>query len=226
MSEQKSVPTRCIEVINITKTFVRGHGPNKALDGISFRVEAGQRMGILGANGSGKSTLMKILAGVMPATSGEVRRGLRLSWPLALSGGGFEGELTGYDNVRFVCRLYDVPFRETFEHVAEFSELGKHMYKPVRYYSDGMKMRLAFSLSLSVDFECYLMDEVLGVGDRRFQIKCHDELFGRRKHCGMIMAIHDIGAVRAYCQSALILKNGRGRIIDDLNLAGRIYSSL
>ena len=119
------------------------------------------------ANGAGKSTLIKILSGLMLPTTGEVRRGLRLSWPLAL-GTSDGGELTGYDNVRFISRLYNLPFKEVFDYVADFSELGQHMYRPTRFYSTGMYMRLAFSLSLAMDFECILIDEVLMVGDRRF----------------------------------------------------------
>jgi capsular polysaccharide transport system ATP-binding protein len=220
-------PMRCVEARCVTKVFEGEHGEFsvRALDSVSFRVGAGERLGILGHNGSGKSTLIKILSGILLPTSGEVRRGLRLSWPLAL-GGGFEGQLTGYDNVRFLSRLYHLPFKETFDYVVEFSELGKHMYMPVRFYSDGMRMRLAFALSLAMNFECYLIDEVILVGDRRFQLKCHDELFGRRQHCGMIMAVHDAGVIKEYCQSALILKAGRGRLITDLELAARIYGTL
>ena len=218
-------PVRCVEAINVSKVFEGEFGVHRALDGVSFRVGAGERLGILGPNGSGKSTLIKILSGILLPTSGEVHRGLRLSWPLALNGG-FEGQLTGYDNVRFLTRLYDLPFKETFDYVADFSELGKHMQVPVRYYSDGMRMRLAFALSLAMEFECYLIDEVILVGDRRFQIKCHDELFGRRQHCGMIMAVHDVGIIKDYCQSALILKAGRGRLMTDLDLAGRVYGNL
>lgn len=218
-------PGRCVEAIEVTKIFTGAHGSHRALDRISFRVGAGERMGILGANGAGKSTLIKVLSGLLQPTRGTVRRGLRLSWPLAL-GGGFEGHLTGYDNVRFLTRLYDLPFAETFDYVTDFSELGKHMYVPVRFYSDGMRMRLAFALSLAMNFECYLIDEVILVGDRRFQLKCHDELFGRRQHCGMIMAVHDAGVIKEYCQSALLLKAGRGRLVTDLDLAARIYGSL
>ena len=138
------VPARNVEAINVTKVF----GEHRALSNVSFKVGAGERLGIIGPNGSGKSTLIKILSGILLPTSGEVRRGLKLSWPLAL-GGGFEGQLTGYDNVRFLSRLYNLPFKETFEYVADFSELGKHMYMPVRFYSDGMRMRLAFALSLA-----------------------------------------------------------------------------
>lgn len=216
---------RCVEAVNIVKVFEGDHGTVRALNGVSFRVGAGERIGILGGNGSGKSTLIRILAGVLQPTSGEVRRDLSLSWPLAL-GGGFEGQLTGYDNVRFLSHLYGLPFRETFDYVADFSELGRHMYMPVRFYSDGMRMRLAFALSLAMNFECYLIDEVILVGDRRFQLKCHDELFGKRKSCGMIMAVHDAGVIKEYCQTALILKGGRGRVLSDLSLAERIYGTL
>ena len=216
---------RYVEAIRVTKVFEGDHGSHRALDGISFRVGAGERMGILGPNGSGKSTLIKILSGILTPTTGEVRRGLRLSWPLAL-GGGFEGQLTGYDNVKFLSRLYNLPFKDTYDYVSDFSELGKHMFVPVRFYSDGMRMRLAFSLSLAMDFECYLIDEVILVGDRRFQLKCHDELFGRRQHCGMIMAVHDAGVIKEYCQSALILKGGRGRLLQNVDLAARIYGTL
>lgn len=222
---EASNEARCVEVIQVTKVFQGDHGTVRALDGISFRVGLGQRLGILGPNGSGKSTLIKILSGILMPTSGEVHRGLTLSWPLAL-GGGFEGQLTGSDNIRFLCRLYGLPMRETFDYVADFSELGRHIHMPVRFYSDGMRMRLAFALSLAMNFECYLIDEVILVGDRRFQLKCHDELFGRRAHCGMIMAVHDAGVVKEYCQTALLMKGGRGRVVQDVALASRLYGSL
>jgi capsular polysaccharide transport system ATP-binding protein len=214
-----------VEATDVTKEFHTERGVQRAVSNVSFRVGRGERMGILGPNGSGKSTLVKLLSGILVPTYGTIHRGLRLSWPLAL-GGGFEGQLTGYDNVRFLARVYGLPFAETYEYVDDFSELGKHMYMPLRFYSDGMRMRLAFALSLAMDFECYLIDEVILVGDRRFQLKCHDELFGRRKHCGMIIAVHDAGIIKEYCQSCLIMKAGRGRVLTDLDTAGRIYASL
>ena len=214
-----------IEVINVSKEFHTERGVQRALSDISFRLGRGQRMGILGPNGSGKSTLVKLLSGILLPTSGTIHRGLSLSWPLAL-GGGFEGQLTGYDNVRFLARVYGLSFQETYDYVDDFSELGKHMHMPMRFYSDGMRMRLAFALSLAMEFDCYLIDEVLLVGDRRFQLKCHDELFGRRKDCGMIIAVHDAGVIKEYCSSCLILKAGRGRLLTDLETAGRIYTNL
>jgi capsular polysaccharide transport system ATP-binding protein len=218
-------PARCVEAIGLSKVFRTDHGVHRALDGISFRVGPGERLGIAGPNGSGKTTLIRILAGILKPTSGKLHLGLRLSFPLTL-GGSFEGEMTGHDNVKFLCRVYDLPFRESFDYVTDFAELGRHMYEPVRFYSDGMRMRLGFALSLAMNFECYLIDEVILVGDRRFQLKCHDELFGRRGHCGMIMAVHDGGVIREYCQSALILKAGRGRLLTDFAVMDQILNRL
>jgi capsular polysaccharide transport system ATP-binding protein len=214
-----------VDVVDVTLDFHTEQGIKRALQGITFQIGQGERIGIMGPNGAGKSTLIKVLSGMLEPTFGEVRRGLSLSWPLAL-GGGFEGQLTGYDNVRFLSRVYGLPFQETLAYVDDFSELGRNLFKPLRYYSDGMRMRLAFALSLSINFECYLIDEVILVGDRRFQQKCHDELFNARKHCGMIMAVHDVGVVREYCQKVLLLKGGQGRVTTDMTLAGRIYQGL
>jgi len=214
-----------IVAVDVVKDFTTEHGPRRVLDGINFRVEAGQRMAVLGCNGAGKSTLIKVLAGLLRPTSGFVHRGLYMSWPLAL-GGGFEGEMTGYDNMRFISRIYGAPFREMLDFVTDFTELGANIYEPVRFYSDGMRARLAIAISLAIDFECLLIDEVILVGDRRFQQKCHREIFENRKHCGMILAVHALDVVEEYCDSALVLKDGRGRMFDDVKLATAIYATL
>jgi len=216
---------RSIVVKNVVKEFHTEVGLRRVLDGVSFTVGMGERLAVLGGNGAGKSTLIQILSGLQNATSGTIERGLRMSWPLAL-GGGFEGELTGYDNIRFIARIYNVPFRETYDFVEDFTELGRQLHVPVRFYSSGMRMRLAFALSLAVDFECFLIDEVILVGDQRFQQKCHAEIFGKRADRAMILAIHSYEVVRDHCTKALVLKNGRGRVFDDVELASQIYGSL
>jgi capsular polysaccharide transport system ATP-binding protein len=218
-------PDRAIIAQDIVKEFVTQAGVRRVLDGISFRVGAGERMAVLGRNGAGKSTLIKVLAGLQRPTSGQVHRGLFMSWPLAL-GGGFEGAMTGYDNIQFIARIYNAPFRQTFDYVADFSELGRDLQVPVRFYSDGMRARLAFAPSLAIDFECLLIDEVLLVGDRRFQEKCQREIFENRRHCGMILAVHALDVVEAYCSQALVLKDGRGRVFSDVKLATRVYATL
>jgi capsular polysaccharide transport system ATP-binding protein len=224
-SDPYALAPRRIEVIDLVKEFETEHGKRRVLDGVSFTVGMGERIAVLGRNGAGKSTLIQILSGLLRPTSGRIERGLRMSWPLAL-GGGFEGDLTGYDNVRFISRIYNAPFRETYEYVESFTELGRHLHVPVRFYSSGMRMRLAFALSLAIDFECFLIDEVILVGDKRFQQKCHFEIFENRRHCAMILAIHATDMVHNFCNSALVLKNGRGRVFTDLQLATDIYASL
>ena len=121
------IPRRTIDAVDVMKEFpTEGGGKRRVLDGISFSVGMGERIAIMGRNGAGKSTLIKILSGLQRPTSGRIHRGLRMSWPLAF-GGGFEGELTGADNVRFISRLYNAPIRETFDYVADFTELGEQL---------------------------------------------------------------------------------------------------
>ncbi len=216
---------RAIVAVDVTKDFETDHGWRRVLHGISFPVGPGERMAVLGRNGAGKSTLIKLLAGLLTPTTGYVHRGLYMSWPLAL-GGGFEGEMTGYDNMRFISRIYNTPFRQMLDFVSDFAEIGASIYEPVRYYSDGMRARLALGISLAIDFECLLIDEVIMVGDRRFQEKCHRELFERRRHCGMILDVHALDVVEEYCTHVLVLKDGRGRVFDDVKLACAIYATL
>jgi capsular polysaccharide transport system ATP-binding protein len=218
-------PARAIVVRDLVMEFPSEAGPKRVLDGINFRVEPGERLAILGRNGAGKSTLIKILAGLQRPTAGSIERGLNMSWPLAL-GGGFEGEMTGYDNVKFIARLYRAPFAEVMEYVSYFTELGRDLQEPMRLYSDGMRMRLAFALSLAIDFECLLIDEVILVGDARFQDKCREEIFDRRKRCAIIMAAHAVDIIEEYCDHALVLKDGRGRVFEDVKLATGIYATL
>lgn len=216
---------RSIELSGIVKEYHTAIGVRRVLDGISFNIGEGEKIAVLGKNGAGKSTLVKIIGGVEPPTSGDIRRGLFMSWPIAF-GGGFGAAMSGFDNIRFIARLYGVPIQEAIAFVDDFAELGRLLYLPVKTYSSGMRARLAFALTLAINFECFLIDEVMSVGDQRFQSKCHDALFVRRKHCAMIMVSHDVSIIRQYCNKALVLKAGRGRVFDDIELAINIYASL
>lgn len=200
-------------------------GRRRVLDGISFEVRMGERLAILGRNGAGKSTLITLLCGLQLPSAGAIHRGLSMSWPIAIDGV-VQGEMTGYDYARFILRIYDAPFEEKLDYIQSFAELGKQLHLPMRFYSTGMRARLAFALSFAIDFDCILIDEVLAVGDRRFHQRCYDELFVRRKDCAMIVAIHDAGFVREHCTAALVLKGGRGRVFQDVDLATDIYASL
>jgi len=222
-SSRAAVPS--IRLDEIVKEYHTPIGMRRVLDGIGFEIVKGEKIAVLGRNGAGKSTLVKIIGGVEPPTSGTITRDLSMSWPIAFSGG-FDVTMSGLDNIRFIARLYGVDGADAVARVDDFAELGRLLSLPVKTYSSGMRSRLMFGLTLAVDFDCFLIDEVISVGDQRFQRKCHDELFVKRAGCAMILVSHDMHMIRTYCNKALVLKNGRGRVLEDLELALSIYETM
>ncbi|MFB9948279.1 ABC transporter ATP-binding protein [Rhizobium puerariae] len=214
-----------IIVSNLVKEYPVHGRMRRVLDGISFKVGRGEKIAVLGHNGAGKSTLVRLLAGIEEPTSGKIVRTMSMSWPIALSGG-FSGSMTGFDCMRFLCRIYDKSFEEVRESVETFSELGRYLRMPIRTYSSGMHARLAFGMSLAIDFDCYLIDEVIAVGDRRFQVRSFEELFVKRKDRSMIIVGHNLNVIGDLCTSALVLRNGRGRVFDNVEQAFSIYATL
>jgi capsular polysaccharide transport system ATP-binding protein len=192
---------------NLRKSYPAGHGRREILKGINLSVAKGEKIGLLGRNGAGKSTLIKQIGGVELPDSGRIVRHMSTSWPIGFNGG-FQGSLTGYDNARFIARIYDRPYAEIRGFLEDFTELGGSLRQPVKTYSSGMRARLAFALSLAIEFDCYLIDEVILVGDQNFQRKCYEELFEKRADRAMIIASHDMNAIRDFCGSGIILDNG------------------
>jgi capsular polysaccharide transport system ATP-binding protein len=213
----------CCEELH--KSYPLGHKRKKVLRGINFSMARGDHIGLLGRNGAGKTTLIKIIGGVELPDSGRVRRSMSVSWPLGLNGG-FQGSLTGYDNARFVARIYDRPYGELRDFVEEFTELGSQLRMPVKTYSSGMRARLAFGLSLAIEFDCYMIDEVIMVGDQNFQRKCHVEFFEKRKDRSLLIASHSSEVIREYCNRAVVLKDGEAQLFDDVDEALELYDSL
>jgi capsular polysaccharide transport system ATP-binding protein len=207
---------------NITKRYPVSGGMHTVLDQISFSLTRGQRFGIIGRNGSGKSTLIRLLSGSELPTSGKVERGMSVSWPLAFTGA-FQGSLTGLDNLRFIARVYGVNAEQIRAFVEDFAELGKYFKEPVKTYSSGMQARLAFGLSLAIEFDCFLIDEVIAVGDARFQKKCHEELFEKRCDRSYVIVSHDPGLISAHCDSAAVLQSGRLELFSDVAKALDFY---
>lgn len=196
-----------IKLENITKIYHTRQGARTVLNELNLEVNPGEKIGILGRNGAGKSTLIRIMSGAERPTHGVIRRGLSISWPLAF-GGGFQGSLSGYDNVRFICRVYGVPIDPALEFVRDFSELGSYLREPVKKYSSGMRARLAFAISMAIEFDCFLIDEIVAVGDGSFHEKCHHELFEKRRDRAMIIVSHNPDYVRRHCQTAAVLEKG------------------
>jgi capsular polysaccharide transport system ATP-binding protein len=202
-----------------------GTGHHRVLSDISFSVAPGEKIAVLGRNGAGKSTLIRLIGGLELPTAGTIEREMSISWPVGLAGG-VAGGMTGNDNIRFICRVYDKPFKELREYVDDFAELGKFLSEPVRTYSAGMRARLNFALSVAIDFDCYLIDEIIAVGDQRFQRRSHEELFEKRADRSLILAAHVPEIVKGYCHRALVLHRGRGKVFEDLDLALDIYQDL
>ena len=213
-----------ISVEHVYKQYQTRGGMRTVLNDINFELKKGEKVGILGRNGAGKSTLIRLMSGVEPPTSGEIKRSMSISWPLAFSGA-FQGSLTGMDNLRFICRIYDVDIYFVMDFSLVFSELGQYLYEPVKRYSSGMKARLAFALSLAVEFDCYLIDEVIAVGDARFSEKCRYELFEKRQDRSIILVSHSPSAMKQYCDNAMVLEAGHLHQFDNMDEAYKYYNA-
>jgi len=214
-----------IKCHQIRKSYPIGHTKREVLKGINFTIKPRDRIALLGRNGAGKSTLIRLIGGVEMPSSGKILREMSCSWPLGFNGG-FQGSLTGYDNARFIARIYSKPYKEIRDFVEEFTELGPHLRLQVKQYSSGMRARLAFALSLAIEFECYLIDEVIMVGDQNFQAKCKAEFFEKRSDRALLLASHSVATVEQYCNRALILDDGVATMHEDVTEALRFYNNL
>lgn len=213
-----------ITLENITKVYDTRQGKRTVLNKINLQVAPGEKIGILGRNGAGKSTLIRLISGAELPTYGQIHRGMSISWPLAF-GGAFQGSLSGLDNTRFICRVYDAPIEPAIAFVRDFSELGSYLHEPVKKYSSGMRARLAFAISMAIEFDCFLIDEIVAVGDSRFHEKCHIELFEKRSDRAMIIVSHSPDYIRSHCQHAAVLVDGKLHHFDCVEDAFSFYET-
>jgi capsular polysaccharide transport system ATP-binding protein len=214
-----------IQLDNVFK-FYRSNGHQKiVLDHVSLDFMAGRSYGVLGVNGAGKSTMMRLLAGTELPNSGRVRRNVRVSWPLGFSGG-LHPKLTGRENVQFVARVYGENVRRVINYVEDFAEIGAYIDVPIMTYSSGMLARLAFGLSIAIDFDCYLIDEVTAVGDARFAQRCREEFEKRKKKSDVIMISHSMPTIQEYCDRGIVLAGGRVHVFEDVDEAIELYKKM
>lgn len=214
-----------IIVDNVHKRYQTDHGPGKwVLQGVSLTIPAKVSVGLVGRNGAGKSTLLRLIGGVDRPNRGRIERHCRVSWPMGF-GGGLQGSLTGRQNTKFVCRIHghedDLPDRLAY--IQDFSELGDAFDEPIRTYSSGMRSRLQFALSLAVDFDIYISDEITAAGDAAFRIKAaaaFKKLVGR---ASLIMVSHAEGVLRQFCTAGIWLDAGKAHWFDNIDDALNAY---
>jgi capsular polysaccharide transport system ATP-binding protein len=211
-----------IQLKNVTKHYSTRSGDVTVLDNVNLLIRPREKVGILGRNGAGKSTLIRMLSGAERPSKGSVIRDMSVSWPLAFDGA-FQGALTGLDNLRFICRVYGRSTEDKIDFVQDFTELGKYLYEPVRSYSSGMRARLAFAISMVIEFDCFLIDEIVAVGDSRFQAKCQVELFEKRNDRAMIIVSHDANFIKSHCDHAAVLIAGKLHAFDHVDRAYDYY---
>jgi len=213
-----------IELVNISKHYATNSGVHQVLNNVSLTIPTDQSIGILGHNGAGKSTLLRLVAGIESPDVGQVIRHVRVSWPIGFAGG-FHTNLTGEENLRFVSRIYGADPSEVAVKVREFAELGEYFDMPLRTYSSGMRARLAFGLSMAIDFQVYLIDEVIAVGDKPFQDKCRATLSARRDRSSVIIVSHNMQTIRQFSDRCAVLSGGNLTLFDSVDEAAQVYEA-
>lgn len=210
----------------VCKAYPRPDGGKKIiLDNFTATFPPGINIGILGRNGAGKSTLMNMISGGEMPDSGRILREGRISWPLGFNGG-VHGKLTGAQNTRFIADIYGKPRNKVLDFVTEFSELGAYLDMPVKTYSAGMKARLAFGICMAIEFEYYLIDEVIAVGDSTFKKKCKDVFEQRRESSSLLLVSHSAGLLRSFCDVGGVMHNGQLTFFNDIEEAIQVHEEI
>lgn len=203
--------------------YARTKGIKKPIiEDASLTLQRGKSVGLLGRNGAGKSTLLRLIAGSINLDKGRIIRRGKISWPLGFQGS-FQSSMTGEQNVRFVARIYGVDTEELAAYVEDFAELGPFYSAPVGTYSSGMKARLAFGLSMGVNFDYYLVDEITAVGDSNFKKKCHSVFQTKLQGADVIMVSHSTSTIRDYCDCGVVLEKGKLTYYEDVEDAIRAH---
>jgi ABC-type polysaccharide/polyol phosphate transport system ATPase subunit len=200
-----------------------------ALDDISFEIKKGETVGIIGPNGSGKSTILKLVAGVMSPTSGQISVHGNIS-PLIELGAGFHPELTGRENIYLNGAILGLSQKEitaNFNSIVEFSELQEFIDQPVKHYSSGMYMRLAFAVAVHTHPEILIVDEILGVGDQAFQEKCFAKMeeFKKSQDITILFVSHSLGQVENFCTRCIYINNHHLQYDGQPKTAVQIYTN-
>ena len=214
-----------IQLDRVFKFYTVSGQTKIVLDHISIALQSGRSYGLMGVNGAGKSTLLRLIAGTEIPNSGKIKRSVRVSWPLGFAGG-FHPLMTGRENIKFVARAYGERITKVLDFVEDFSELGDYIDAPFKTYSSGMMARLAFGLSMAIEFDCYLVDEITAVGDARFQQRCKNAFDERRKRSDLIIVSHSMQTIKDYCDHGAVLVDGHLHMFENVDRAIETYNRL
>lgn len=215
-----------IHLRHIDKFYQSDLGPQYIFKDLSFDMPTDKNIALLGKNGAGKSTLFRMLAKSEYPNAGVIETEKNISWPVALATG-IHAAMTGRENTRFIGKVNGVADLDDYEDkVHRFSELGIKFDLPVATYSSGMRPRLAFACSIAIDFDVYLIDEVTSVGDASFKRRARKALFNKSKTASVIMVSHQTSELRLFCDSAVLLDDGKLIYYDDLDEAIERYDKL
>ena len=213
-----------IEFHNVSKAFRNATASKVILRSFTGEFPYGRNIGLLGLNGAGKSTLLKMIAGSEYPDTGKLKRRVRISFPVGFLG--FKGTLSGRENCRFVSRVYGMNPKSVERFVEEFAELGQYFEMPLQTYSSGMKARLAYGLTMALDFDCYLLDEAFSVGDGLFRARADALWEAKTKNSNLIVVSHSVSTIRKYCDFGAVLSRGDLTLHDDLEEAIQRYESI
>jgi len=218
-----------IKIENLTKSYLHHKAGRKyVFKDLSFTIPSDKNVAIIGRNGAGKSTLMNLLARVDSPDSGRIITDKSISWPVGLSGG-FQGSLSARENVKFIARTQGFRGKELYEKVAfveAFAEIGDYFDLPTKTYSSGMRGRVAFGLSLAFDFDYYIIDEAMSVGDAHFKKKASQAFKDKVGKANIILVTHGMTQVRSMCDIVIILDEGQAKIYEDVEEGIKIYQNL
>jgi capsular polysaccharide transport system ATP-binding protein len=214
-----------IRLENLTKSYLTLRGRKVVFRDLSLEIPEGVNVGLIGHNGAGKSTLMRLLSAVELPDSGKIITAASLSWPVGLSGG-MQSTLTARENVKFVCRIHGVrgaAMKEKLRFVEEFAGIGEYFDQPISTYSSGMRARVAFGTSMAFEFNYYLIDEVMSVGDVTFKTKSRKVFAERLQRSKVILVSHNMRLIKKMCDFVVHLDHGRATLFRDVDAGIAAY---
>lgn len=217
-----------IEFMNVSKYYPTPKGRKYVFRDLNIKLPEKSNIGVLGLNGSGKSTLLRMIAGTDYPNKGIVNVSGSISFPIGLSGG-TQGSMTGRENAVFVSMVYgDEPklTEEKLRYIAEFAEIGDYFDMPVKSYSNGMRSRLLFGISMAFDFDVYLMDEITAVGDVQFKKKSQQALREKSKKSNYIMVSHNTNDFIRECDNLIVLNKGLVKLFTDKDEGLQFYKDI